>query len=114
MAKKTKVERPTKKSEYELRFASTSAEKGWRDLRATIPGPLVDAWDFLTRTPLTSTSRNYPLKGELGCITREGVTHVRWQHKPTKQGSARIWFYVEDRYVYLERVHTAHPKETDS
>lgn len=114
MSRKTKVERPTKKSEYELRFASTSAEKGWRDLRATIRGPLVEAWDFLTRTPLTSTPRNYPLKGDLGFIIRDGVTHVRWQHKPTKQGGARIWFYVVDRYVYLERVYTAHPKETDN
>lgn len=114
MARKRKVDRPTKKTEYELRFASTSAEKGWRDLRATIPGPLVDAWDFLTRTPLTSTPRNYPLKGDLGVITREGVAHERWQHKPTIQGSARIWFYVEGPCVYLEQVHTAHPMETDN
>lgn len=114
MAKKTRVDRPLKKSEYELRFASVSAEKGWRDLRATILGPLSEAWDFLTRTPLTKTLRNYPLKGDLGSITRNGVTYERWQHKPTKQGSARIWFYVEGRCVYLERVYTAHPKETDN
>ena len=36
MAKNEKVERPTKKSEYELRFASVQAKRGWTDLKATI------------------------------------------------------------------------------
>ncbi|KRQ20557.1 MULTISPECIES: hypothetical protein [Mycobacteroides] len=57
------VPRPPKKVEYEIRFATANAKKGW-------------------------------------------------QHKPTKQGTARIWFYVEDRTVYLEQVHTSHPNET--
>lgn len=52
MAKDFKVDRPTKKSEFELRFASRQAQKGWRDFSATIRGPLADTWDFLTGTPL--------------------------------------------------------------
>ncbi len=28
------------------------------------------------------------------------------------KGTARIWFYVEGRIVYLEQVHTSHPNET--
>lgn len=112
MAKETKVTRPTKKSEFELRFASRQAEKGWRDLAATIQGPLADTWDFLTRTPLATTPCNYPLKGELGTVTREGITYQRWQHKPTQQGDARIWFYVDEHVVHLEQVHTAHPNQT--
>nr|WP_236746235.1 hypothetical protein [Mycobacteroides abscessus] len=52
------------------------------------------------------------MKGEYGTISRDGKTHERWQHKPTKQGTARIWFYVEARTVYLEQVHTSHPNET--
>ncbi|CAN5480073.1 hypothetical protein BH10ACT5_BH10ACT5_04970 [soil metagenome] len=95
MAKGSKVERPTKKSEYEIRFA-------------TIRGPLVDTWDFLTRSPLDRTPTNYPLRGELQFVTRDGATHERWQHKPTLQGDARIWFYV----VHLEQVHTLHPNQT--
>lgn len=51
MAKNEKVERPTKKSEYELRFASVQAKRGWTDLKATTKNALVDSWDFLTRTP---------------------------------------------------------------
>ena len=106
------VPRPPKKIEYEIRFATTNARKGWQDLAATIRNPLAEAWDFLTKTPLARTATNYPLRGELATITRGDQTHERWQHKPTLKGSARIWFFVEDRTVYLEQVHTHHPNET--
>ena len=112
MARDERVERPAKKSEYELRFASRSAQRGWNDLRASIRGPLTDAWDFLTRTPLALTPTNYPLKGELSTVVRDGIAHERWQHKPTAHGDARIWFYVDDGVVYLEQVHTRHPNQT--
>lgn len=112
MGKESKVERPTKKSEYEIRFASAQAKKGWTDLSATIRNSLVDSWDFLTRTPQLETPFNYQLKGELGLVTRNGSSHDRWQHKPTLKGAARLWFYVEGQVVYLEQVHTSHPNET--
>ena len=112
MAKNEKVERPTKKSEYELRFASTQAKRGWTDLKATIRNSLVDSWDFLTQTPQLETPANYRLRGELGVVSRDGVAHDRWQHKPTLKGDARIWFYVLDQVVFLEQVHTSHPNET--
>lgn len=106
------VPRPPKKIEYELRFSTAEAQKGWRDLVATIRNPMTESWDFLTRTPLATTPTNYRLKGELGMIQRGGSTHERWQHKPTAKSTARIWFYVEDRTVHLEQVHTAHPNQT--
>ncbi|MGC5025039.1 hypothetical protein ACLQ3K_09820 [Tsukamurella sp. DT100] len=74
--------------------------------------PLADAWDFLTRTPTTRTPTNYPLRDELAVVSRCGKTFERWQHKPTIKGTARIWFFVDDRTVYLEQVHTSHPNET--
>ncbi|WP_382304021.1 hypothetical protein [Herbiconiux sp. UC225_62] len=112
VGKDIKVDRPTKGAEYEIRFASVQAQKGWRDLLATSRNALVDAWDFLTRTPLEVTPTNYPLKGALGIVTRHGDEHERWQHKPTRQEDARIWFYVAGRVVYLEQVHTRHPNAT--
>ena len=87
MAKVRGVERPRKKSEFEIVFATREAEKGWRDLCATI-------------------------RGTLGVVTREGATYDRWQHKPTSGGDARIWFYVDDGVVHLEKVHTHHPNAT--
>lgn len=77
MAKRQAVPRPVKKSEYTLCFASTNAQRGWRDLEATRRNSLVDAWDFLTRTPLQVTPTNYPLKGDLGVVVRMGVEHQR-------------------------------------
>lgn len=112
MPKEAQVPRPTRKSEYTICFASVSAQKGWRDLTATIRGPLADSWDFLTRTPTERTPTNYPLKGELGTIARGGKSYVRWQHKPTAQGDARIWFYVDGQTVFLEQAHTKHPNQT--
>jgi hypothetical protein len=106
------VPRPPKKIEYEIRFATADAQKGWRDLVATIRNSMTETWDFLTRTPLSTTPTNYRLKGELGVIERGGATHERWQHKPTAKGTARIWFYVHERTVFLEQVHTSHPNET--
>ena len=112
MARNDKVERPTKKSEYEIKFASRQAEKGWMDLKATMRNSLVDSWDFLTRTPLSQSPSNYPLKGELETLVYGDREHKRWQHKPTIQGDARIWFFVIDQIVYLEAVHTQHPNQT--
>lgn len=112
MARSSKVERPTKKSEYDIVFASRQAEKGWTDLRATTRNALADSWDFLTRSPLTEGPVNYPLRGALGTVTYGGKQYSRWQHKPTRQGDARIWFFVIGQTVYLEQVHTQHPNET--
>jgi hypothetical protein len=114
MAKKAKVERPTKKSEYTIQFATAQAQKGWMDLTATIRNALTDSWDFLTRTPQQVTPFNAPMRGVLALVNRDGTTHERWQHKPTLKGDARIWFYVEDQIVFLEQVHTKHPNETKS
>lgn len=106
------VPRPPKKTEYEIRFATNDARKGWRDLVATIRNPITETWDFLTRTPLTTTPTNYRLKGDLATVQRAGKSYDRWQHKPTAKGSARIWFYVDGYRVFLEQVHTSHPNET--
>lgn len=114
MPKEAAVPRPAKKSEYVLKYATKQAEKGWRDLVATIRNPMSETWDFLTRTPLTTTSSNYKLEGSLSVISRGGRTFQRWQHKPTLKGTARIWFYVDGRTVYLEQVHTTHPNQTKS
>lgn len=106
------VPRPPKKNEYEIRFATANAQRSWRDPVATLRNPMAETWDFLTRTPTSTTPSNYPLKGALGLVRHNGSLHERWQHKPTVKGSARIWFFVEERTVHVEQVHTGHPNET--
>jgi len=112
MAKEQQVNRPIKKSEYTIVAATAAAQKGWRDLVATHRNLMVEAWEFLTTDPLRQTPTNYPLRAELSVITRNGVEHQRWQYKPSQGTSARIWFFVEGQKVYLEQVHTSHPKAT--
>lgn len=114
MAGKGKVARPTKKSEYDLEYASKDAIKGWRDLVATYRNAMAETWDRLTKNPLEDDGKTmYPLKGDAGKVTKNGKTHTRWQCKPTKNGSGRIWYWVEGSTVYLEQVHTHHPNETN-
>lgn len=106
------VSRPRKRAEYEIRFATRQAEKGWHDLLATTRNAVVDAWDFLTRTPDDVSGKNHPLKGELATVSREGNPFDRWQHE--LPGGAKIWFYIDGQVVHLVEVHTRHPNQTKS
>jgi len=111
------VGRPTKKIEYVIVFASRNAAKGWQDLRATQLNALVDAWDFLTRTPSELSEKCHPLKGDLARVARDGTEHQRWQLELSR--GARIWYYVTSSTdhrsagtVHLIDVHTRHPNQT--
>lgn len=118
MPKASDVARPSRKSDYRIRFATREAEKSWRDLVATARNSVVDAWEFLTATPLEADAdRCYPLKANLATVTVDGQPFARWQYKPTSGG--RIWYAVqpptrggEPGVVWLERVATGHPNET--
>ncbi|TKJ29458.1 hypothetical protein [Blastococcus sp. CCUG 61487] len=104
------VPRPVKRAEYTLQFGTRQAEKGWADLLGTTRNAVVDAWDFLTRTPHRASERNHPMKAELAKVERNGALHDRWQYE--LPGGARIWFYVEGQTVWLVDVHTRHPNQT--
>lgn len=111
------VPRPLKKSEYQIRFGTRAAEKGWQDMFSSARKALVDAWDFLTSNPQRRCDRCYPLSGNLAKVTLAGTTFTRWQYKVT--GGARIWFCVgrpetHAGTVSIEHVYTGHPTATDS
>jgi len=108
--KRTTVARPTRSTEYALVFGTRQAEKSWQDLLATQRNALVDAWDFLTRTPLERLPGNHRLRGSLSSITRDGVEFEQWQYELA--GGARLWFYVTGQTVMLVQVHTRHPNQT--
>ena len=97
-------------------FGGRDTIKGWDDLKATKLNALVDAWDFLTRSPTEVSGACHQLRGDLATVSRAGVTHDQWQLE--LPGGARIWFYVTARTgkangtVVLVRVATAHPNET--
>ncbi len=105
-----RVNRPLKKAEFEIRFATRNAEQGWIDLLATTRNAVVEAREFLTRTPMALTERNHPMRADLEFIQRGGDKYPRWQHE--LPGGARIWFYVDEGVVWLVDVHTRHPNQT--
>jgi hypothetical protein len=51
VTKKRDVQRPFKRSEYIIQFGTTNAAKGWKNLVSTKQNAVVDAWDWLTKTP---------------------------------------------------------------
>lgn len=118
MSRKTQVDRPLKKAEYVIVFATRQAERGWRDCLATAKNATVDAWDRLTTTPCIEDRRCYKLKDNLAVGTYQGQSFQRYQYKITDSG--RIWYFVDSTpsdktrgRVLLERCETGHPKETE-
>jgi hypothetical protein len=106
------VPRPTRKNEFKIYFESPKLSKSWMDLRATQLTNIVAAWEFLTRTPLQTTSLSYPLKNMRAPIVRAGKSFERWQLKLSATDGSRIWYYVEDQSVFIEKIFTAHPNQT--
>ncbi|WP_431954250.1 hypothetical protein [Nocardia lijiangensis] len=72
MSRGRDVPRPVKRTEYEIVFITSEAQKGWTDCLAAARNAMVDAWDLLTREPEVRSARLYPLKGELGYGSYQG------------------------------------------
>ncbi len=108
MPKDVQVERPTKRTEHRLVFATQQAQKGGRDLRATKLNALADAWDALTRDPVRNDPTCHPLKGNRAprarstCSTCTRTTRTpRSARTATRSGPrcgsirlARLWTVV--------------------
>jgi hypothetical protein len=106
------VPRPLKKSEYKIFFESNKLKKTWVDLLAVRRSDLSEAWDFLTRTPLTVTALSHPMRSDYELLVVNGITRQRWQLKLSATDGSRIWYFVEDQSVYIEKIFTAHPNQT--
>lgn len=106
------VVRPLRRSEFQVLFVSKSVEKAWRDLVATNRDKTVTAWETLTKQPCQKTEINYPLRRDLGVITKAGEKYELWQLKLDKSDGARIWYFMSNGRVYIEEVFTAHPNAT--
>lgn len=112
MSSKSGVPRPIKKTEFQILFASSSAEKGWRDLRAVRLNELADAWDTLTRNPEVDTVLCSSMRGALAVVTYQGKNFQRRQLKLSLTYGARIWYFIDEKLVLIERVFTNHPNQT--
>jgi hypothetical protein len=106
---------PPAPEEWDVRFASAEAAKGWEQLSSQAAANTRTAW-LAMRTdpsPTTPTGRQHRLKGELAQGTYRGERMARWQIEVTAGG--RIWYLLDTarRIVWIDHASTAHPKATD-
>jgi hypothetical protein len=106
---------PPVDEEFDVRFATSDAARGWEHLGQQAPGNVRRAYEAMRATPRSTANpaRHHRLKGALGTATWKGREYERWQYEVT--GGGRIWFFIDDerRTVWITYAGTGHPKPTD-
>jgi len=110
-----RVAPPAGRGEWELRFATSEAVKGWEALCQQAAANTAAAWHELRTRPdhLAPTGRHHQLKGRLATATHGGVEMGQWQYEVT--GAGRIWYLVDaaKRTLWLRHAGPGHPKATE-
>ncbi|GAA1675210.1 hypothetical protein ACFTSF_02275 [Kribbella sp. NPDC056951] len=106
-----RVAPPAGRDQWEVRFHTSQAAKGWEELCRQVPGNTARAWEEIRREPQPAvrTSRRLRLKGPLAYD--DGLE--QWQYEVT--GGGRIWYLVDTdkNTVWITYAGTGHPKATD-
>ena len=116
MAKRNEpARRPAKTGEWQIRYASTDAAKGYEELCRQVPDNVATFYDRVLVDPrgVVNASRQHRLKGTHASV-RVGADWVeQWQYEITASG--RIWYGIGDdtRTVWITRAGTGHPKSTE-
>lgn len=103
--------------EWDVRFGSSDAVKGWEELGNTAPGNTAEAWKLMRTSPGPGpgkpTHRHHQLKGELATGKHGGRELPLWQIEVT--GGGRVWYlFDEDKHVvWVKHAGVGHPKITD-
>jgi len=101
--------------EWELRFATSDAVKGWEALCQQASANTAVAWQELRSRPDNpmATGRHHRLKGRLANGVHRGVEMEQWQYEVTSGG--RLWYLVdaEKRTLWLRHAGPGHPSATD-
>lgn len=110
-----RVAPPASGDEWDLRFATSEAAKGWEVLCQQAPGNTHRAWsDLRSRpSPCPQVPRNHQLKGSLAAALHAGRELDQWQYEVT--GGGRIWYLVDDatHTLWLKAASISHPKATE-
>lgn len=83
--RKDRVAPPPGPDEWDLRYATNDAAKGWEELGRQVPHNLSRAWEALRTNPRPqpATTRQHQLKGKLGTGTFDGREMPCWQYEVT-------------------------------
>jgi hypothetical protein len=112
--RRDRVAPPAGPDEWDVRFGTSEAAKGWEALCQQAPGNTADAWREMRTNPRPRPDhRHGPLHGDLATKVVEGYSLEQWQIEVT--GGGRIWYAIDDdrRTVWLIYASTRHPKATD-
>ncbi len=110
-----RVAPPAGRGEWELRFATSEAARGWEALCQQSPANTATAWQELRSRSLlpVPTSRHHQLKGRLAYAAHRCVEMEQWQYEVT--GAGRIWYLVDsvNHTLWLKYASAGHPKATE-
>jgi hypothetical protein len=106
---------PPTGTEFDVRFANSSAADGWEHLTRHAAANLRKAYEVIRADPRHSQSleRHHRLRGALASGIFKGERHERWQYEVT--GGGRIWYLIDDarRTAWITYAGTGHLSETD-
>lgn len=110
-----RVAPPAGQGQWELRFATNEAAKGWDWLCQQAAANTELAWRELRSRPdqPVQSTRHHRLKGRLASGDHRGVAMEQWQYEVTSGG--RVWYLVdvERRTLWLKHAGPGHPSQTD-
>jgi hypothetical protein len=110
-----RVALPAVGNEWDVRFATSEAVKGWDDLCRQAPENTAKAWQDMRAHPAPhpQNPRHEQLKGSFAYGTHGGRQLAQWQIEVTSGG--RIWYLLDTdkRTVWVQMASTRHPKATE-
>ncbi|MGH3300350.1 MAG: hypothetical protein ACRDOK_01500 [Streptosporangiaceae bacterium] len=112
--RRERVAPPPGPREWDIRYGTSDAARGWEDLCRQAPGNTRDAWQVMRANPRPpQDGRHQQLRYDLATRKFGDRELEQWQIEVT--GSARIWYLVDDetRTVWIVHAGTGHPKATE-
>lgn len=108
-----RVAPPPEPGDWDLKFATSHAVKGWEELSRSAPGNANVCFEQLRSDPKRRDARQQELKGALGKVVIGGAELAQWQYEIT--GAGRVWYGVDEtkKIVWLTKASVGHPKAAD-
>jgi len=109
-----RVAPPPVDDEWDVRFGTSEAAKGWGTLCTHSGTNTREAFEQMRANPRPpEDATHYQLRGALATRAFGGRRLEQWQIKVSSSG--RIWYLVDDEKhaVWVTRATAAHPKETE-
>jgi hypothetical protein len=109
-----RVAPPPVGDEWDVRFGTSEAAKGWPELGSQFTSNAREAFEVMRANPRPpQDATHYRLRGALASREFQGRELEQWQIKVSDSG--RIWYLPDDekRVVWVVLASPAHPKETE-